>query len=67
MQDLRLSMEQSQRDRTIEQEKYERTLSKLRNEDYYENRSYNRKDSNEALKSLPLILGAGMALFAIMK
>lgn len=65
--DLRNAMEQARRDQVIEAEKYERTLSKLRNEDYYENRSYNRKDSNEALKSLPLILGAGMALFAILK
>jgi hypothetical protein len=35
--------------------------------DYYEDRSYERKDSSEIVKFLPLMVGGALALFSIMK
>lgn len=46
-----------------DREKHDRELQSLQRKSYYEERSYDRKDSSELLKFLPIIVGAGIALF----
>lgn len=55
------------RNRMLEEESLRRALAKRSSEDYYDHRSYERKDSSEMLKILPTALAAGVALFAIMR
>ena len=50
-----------------EREKAEMSLRQLKMKDYYEDRSYERKDSSEIVKFLPLMVGGALALFSIMK
>jgi hypothetical protein len=50
------------------EQEHRQKLERERVKDYYEDRSYERKDSNETLKFLPtLILGIGAAVAAVFK
>lgn len=62
----------SERIRILEREKVEiehlRDLEKNIRKDYYENRSYERKDQSEVVKFIPyMIMGIGAIIVAIMK
>lgn len=46
----------------LDQEKHEREFESLQRKSYYEERSYDRKDSSELIKFLPMIIGAGLVL-----
>jgi hypothetical protein len=56
------------RNEELEKEKRELehrlSMESLRRKDYYEDRSYTRKDNSDLLKYLPTLITAGMALFA---
>lgn len=58
---------EAHRELIFEREKNEMALRQLKTKDYYEDRSYTRKDSSEALKFLPIFVGGALALFSIMK
>lgn len=47
----------------LELKEHEMELQSMRRKTYYEERSLDRKDSSEIIKWLPLVLGAGLALF----
>lgn len=64
---LRIEREEAKRDLILEREKSEMQFQQLRIKDHYENRSYDRKDSSEALKFLPMICGGLLAAFAVLK
>ena len=59
--------EEARRELVYEREKAEMSLRQLKMKDYYEDRSYERKDSSEIVKFLPLMVGGALALFSIMK
>ena len=46
----------------LDREKHAFELQSLQRKSYYEDRSYDRKDSSELIKFLPMILGAGLVL-----
>lgn len=46
----------------IDREKAELEFKSLQRKAYYEERSYDRKDSSELIKFLPMIIGAGLVL-----
>lgn len=46
----------------LDREKHDIELQSLQRKNYYEERSYDRKDSSELIKFLPMILGAGLVL-----
>ena len=46
----------------LDQEKHSREFESLQRKSYYEERSYDRKDSSELIKFLPMIIGAGLVL-----
>lgn len=46
----------------IDQEKSKMEFQSLQRKAYYEERSYDRKDSSELIKFLPLVIGAGLVL-----
>ena len=46
----------------IDREKSEMDFQSLQRKAYYEERSYDRKDSSELIKFLPMIIGAGLVL-----
>ena len=46
----------------LDREKHAFELQSLQRKSYYEDRSYDRKDSSELIKFLPLIVGAGLVL-----
>ncbi len=47
-------------------EKHRREMEDMRMKDYYEARSYNRKDSSEGLKFLPILAGGLIAAVALL-
>lgn len=47
----------------LELKEHELELQSLKRKTYYEERSLDRKDSSEIIKWLPLVIGAGIALF----
>ena len=51
----------------LEMQKYDREHRNRNMQDYYEERSYKRKDTNEFLKWIPTIIGAGLAIVGIMR
>lgn len=51
----------------LEMQKYDREHRNRNMQDYYEERSYKRKDTNEFLKWVPTIIGAGLAIVGIMR
>ena len=59
--------EEAKRELILEREKSDMSLRQLKMKDYYEDRSYERKDSSEIVKFLPLMVGGALALFSIMK
>lgn len=59
--------EEAKRELALEREKTEMTMRQLRAKDFYEDRSYYRKDSSEAIKFLPIVIGGAFALFSLMK
>lgn len=67
LEDIARQRDKDARDRELDMEKHDRALDKLKRDDYYESRSYNRKDSSESLRALPIIVGGAMALFALLK
>ncbi len=46
---------------------HQRKLEEIRKKDYYENRSYERKDSSEILKYAPVVVAGVFALFAALR
>lgn len=52
-------------DAELLKEKHRRELEDMRMKDYYENRSYSRKDSSEGLKFLPILVGGIVAAVAL--
>lgn len=46
----------------LDEEKSHREWESLQRKSYYEERSYDRKDSSELIKFLPMIIGAGLVL-----
>lgn len=46
----------------INREKHDMEFQSLHRKNYYEERSYDRKDSSELIKFLPMIIGAGLVL-----
>ena len=46
----------------INREKHDMEFQSLQRKNYYEERSYDRKDSSELIKFLPMIMGAGLVL-----
>ena len=46
----------------INREKHNMEFQSLQRKNYYEERSYDRKDSSELIKFLPMIIGAGLVL-----
>lgn len=62
----RLEAENQKRDKELEVLKAERTEATLRAKDYYETRSYDRKDQSEAVKFIPaIIIGIGAIALAL--
>lgn len=53
---------QQQLDELAVREKHLLEMQQMRTKDYYENRSYDRKDTSEFFKFLPILLGAGIGL-----
>lgn len=59
--------DEARRELMLEREKSEMNMRQLRAKDYFEDRSYHRKDSSEVIKFLPMFVGGALALFSIMK
>lgn len=61
--EMRLEQEAKEREARYATEKAERESRMLRDKEYYERRSYDRKDSSEIVKWVPaMVLGAGVLL-----
>jgi len=60
-------LEKLERDLIIQQENHRREIENMRMKDYYDHRSHERKDSSEMVKFLPVLVGAGIAAFALLK
>ena len=64
---LKLDADKAFRDMEMLKEKIRYDEESNRRKDYYENRSYDRKDSSELVKWLPgIILGAGLLIPKLM-
>lgn len=64
---IKLDAEKNLRDLDILKDKLRREEDSNRRKDYYDERSYDRKDSSEIIKWLPgIILGAGLLLPKLM-
>lgn len=61
------TIEKLQAELVIQREEHQRSLESMRMKDYYDYRAYERKDSSELVKFFPVLLGAGLAAFAILK
>lgn len=60
-------MEKMQNELKLQRENHQRDIENMRMKDYFDTRSHYRKDSSEALKFLPVLVGGVLAAFALLK
>ena len=67
LKELALNEEKQKLDRIRLEQEHQKKMEELRRKDYYEDRSYVRKDSSEFMKYAPLLLTGVIALFAAIR